>query len=272
MSASEAAAPPLSPAPAEARVAEDALGCPESPDDPRFSSVDRFYYRSTGKSAASTMSPRHCQRLRELVSYFTDERVETVLMPILTMQSAVSLRALDWLVTNYAKKHALAWPLAVGKGDALTTQRMFSVFNEYRTWLRTWRRRLFDPFQRRVRVYFLHEKSWYSTTVGQLNFLYFAQMTQIIEYAHKHVDAIDKDMTLSIHASRKRKIDEGSSERRELSRAPKTACYVYAQPCRLVFDSEEEEEEREGEENAAKEDVKEAVKEDAATVGRGGQK
>ena len=221
---------------------EDAMGCPESLDDPRFTNIGGFYYRTKGKTAASSMSARHCQRLVELLGYFTQERIESLLMPILTMESPVSLRALDWLVTNYAKKHALAWPLAVQTKDAdtITTQRMFAVFTEYKTWLRTWRRRLFDPFQRRVRIYFRNRDCWFSTTVGQLNFLYFAETTRIMEYAHKHVDEIDRDMTLSIHASRKRKIEEGSKERRELSKAPKAACYVYTQACRLVFDSDEE--------------------------------
>ena len=215
---------------------EDVAGAPISDNDERFARIGRFYFPNT-----KAMTARHCQRLNELIPFFTEERLATVLIPILRMESPVSLRALDWLVTNYAKKHGLAWPLTISSGnESLSGERMFSVFNEYKTWLRTWRRRLFDPFQRRVRIFFSFEGVWYSTTVGQLNFMYFSTTTRVLDYAQKNIVEIEKDQALAIHQSRKRKIEQGTKSRHELSKAPKSACSVFAQSCRLVFESDEE--------------------------------
>ena len=216
---------------------EDVAGAPVSDNDDRFARIGRFYFLDT-----KAMTARHRQRLNELVPYFTEERLNAVLIPILRMESPVSLRALDWLVTNYAKKHGLAWPLKISTAnDSLSSERMFSVFNEYKTWLRTWRRRLFDPFQRRIRIFFSFEGVWYSTTVGQLNFMYFSTTTRILDYANKNIAEIEKDQALAIHHSRKRKLEQGTKSRHELSQAPKSACSVFTQSCRLVFDSDEEE-------------------------------
>src|SRR5580698_24141 len=43
-------------------------------------------------------------RLKDLLGYFSAERLEKIVVPIISMRARVSLRALDWLVINYAKK------------------------------------------------------------------------------------------------------------------------------------------------------------------------
>ena len=59
-------------------------------------------------------------------------------------KSEVSLRVLDWLVTNYAKKYLVSYPLDDGT--------LFIMFLDYKCQLKAYGKRLFDPFCRRDRL------------------------------------------------------------------------------------------------------------------------
>ena len=47
--------------------------------------------------------------LRSLSSFFTRDKIESLLIPIITQSDKLSLRVLDWLVTNYAKKYSVVY-------------------------------------------------------------------------------------------------------------------------------------------------------------------
>ena len=40
-------------------------------------------------------------RLRDMVEYYSNEKIRTLLLPIITQQDTLSLRVLDWLVTHW---------------------------------------------------------------------------------------------------------------------------------------------------------------------------
>lgn len=116
-------------------------------------------------------------------------RLETI-MPILEGKSTISLRLIDWFVTNYAKKHNISYIL---------NQRQFLVYFHYKRELKAYSKRLFDPFCRRERIMFQargHEP--FVTTVGQLNFFRWALEKEIVSYIVANLDAIEKDMNTSM--------------------------------------------------------------------------
>ena len=51
------------------------------------------------------MSARQINILTSLKHFYNSETVNTLLLPVIDQSTSVSLRALDWLVTNYSKKH-----------------------------------------------------------------------------------------------------------------------------------------------------------------------
>jgi len=56
-----------------------------------------------------TITSKEDMVLRRLSTFYSDAgRLERI-QPILTGESKISLRLLDWLVTNYAKKHNIAY-------------------------------------------------------------------------------------------------------------------------------------------------------------------
>jgi hypothetical protein len=181
--------------------------------------------------ATAKLGLRQCNRLKALLPFFTNERMESIVIPIISVNSRISLRALDWFVINYSKKHKIA---LVGE-----KAHVFNVYNDYRAWLRYWRRDLFDAFRRGPRVYFEHGHYKYSTTPAQLNFLYWCEKTGGLSYCDRHLQEIESDMNHRITECRKEKSrlkKEGSKRKRcELSKAPSVKCMVYSIPVTMKF-------------------------------------
>ena len=142
----------------------------------------------------------------------------------------VSLRMLDWLVTNYAKRTALCLRSPTGK--------TVHVFDSYRNTLAQYRRRNFDPFCRSQRrsddgqvVHFLTaiedaSGARHTTTIGQLHFLVWATETGLMRYAAAERDAIVKDMQMAGAGGANKQ--GARRKRRTLSATAPGACRAYA--------------------------------------------
>jgi hypothetical protein len=197
----------------------------DAPPPPTSESVStgRFFYDP------KKIPARHSHRLGEIAPFYSDEMVLSLLVPVIDQTYDVSLRALDWAVVNWSKKHRIVCKVDTGAGHV----DVVNIFSVYKDVLRRWRRRMFDPFRRRERVYFRHPTggSIYATTVGQLNFLRWAQIYGVIEQARAHLDQIEKDMVSTLSESKKRRNEEsqtgGKRKRTELTPAPRGKCQVY---------------------------------------------
>ena len=118
------------------------------------------------------------------------------LLPILQGSSPISLRLVDYFVTNYAKKMNTSF-MQIG--------RHFLVYFNYKRELNAYSKRLFDPFCRRDRIMFqARGVEPFVTTVGQLNFFRWFIEKDIMEYVIENRESIEKDMnmTLKEHYSR----------------------------------------------------------------------
>ena len=118
------------------------------------------------------------------------------LLPILQGTSPVSLRLVDYFVTNYAKKMNTSFP---------ASGRPFLIYFNYKRELNAYSKRLFDPFCRRERIMFqARGVEPFVTTVGQLNFFRWFIEKNILEYVAENRESIEHDMntTLKEHYSR----------------------------------------------------------------------
>jgi len=125
-----------------------------------------------------------------LQEFFTNPGQLEAILPILKGKSDISLRLIDWFVTNYAKKNNISYIL---------NQRQFLVYFHYKRELKAYSKRLFDPFCRRERIIFQargHES--FETTVGQLNFFRWALEKDILVYIKENLETIEKDMNTSM--------------------------------------------------------------------------
>ena len=165
--------------------------------------------------------------LEQLQIFYTKEHLKSVLVPIITQKDAVSLRVLDWLVTNYSKKNNIVYMHRVEGKSCL-----INIYSTYKNWLRNFRRRNFDPFRRRSRIEFTLEEKSYTTTVGQLNFIYWSHLYGILDYTREHLKGIEEDMNrcLNVVRATKRKSEQNGLQykRRELSSHPRNKCFIYS--------------------------------------------
>jgi len=172
------------------------------------------------------------ERLEELSShFFTPNRLRRIVVPIITITSKISLRTIDWLVINYAK----TFKVVITTPD----QRLIPIYDEYRRWLKFWKRSLFDAFRRGSRIMFELDDHTYTTTVAQLNFLYWCYRNYILHYALENLVNIEHHMRSRLAACKQLKMTRmlaGQKRRRsELSQVCKTKCFVYNIPFTVRF-------------------------------------
>ena len=122
---------------------------------------------------------------------------------ILDGKSKISLRLIDWLVTNYAKKFNITY--------VTKEQKHVIVYLSYKSHLKAYSKKMFDPFCRWKRIKF-HEME---TTVGQLNFFEWAITDEILSYLEEHQDEVHKDMENRLQDTKKK--DDPLKKRHELS-------------------------------------------------------
>ena len=140
--------------------------------------------------------------MNSIKSFFIESNVE-VILPILLGNTKISLRIIDWFVTNYSKKNNINYVLTKDKETVL-----FNVFINYKLQLRAYTKKQFDPFCRRNRIKFIYNEDgkYLITTVGQLNFFKWAIENTVIDYIKENLNSIDTDMNTNIKKIYKTKI------------------------------------------------------------------
>lgn len=148
-----------------------------------------------------------------ITKYFSNRTNLNKLITILKGES-ISLRLIDWFVTNFCKKNNVLYNLNDFKEDNeksdKTKEQLQSfdnfiiVHNNYKGQLKAYSKRNFDPFCRRNRIRFYYEDNkYFITTVGQLNFFKWALENYIINYINIHLKEIDADMNLRCETVKK---------------------------------------------------------------------
>ncbi len=114
------------------------------------------------------------------------------LLPILTKRSKISLRVLDWFVTNYSKEFRTRYKITL-----YGRTKEFYVHDSYKAQLQAFHKKLFDPFCRRRRIYFEYSDGYeIETTPGQLNFFRWAIQNNVIDYVCQHIERISFHMSI----------------------------------------------------------------------------
>jgi len=112
------------------------------------------------------------------------------MMSIINGETKISLRIVDWFVTNYAKKNYTVYDIA-----SSSTSSRFKVYNDYKLKLKAYAKKRFDPFCRWERISIPYDDEKYmETTIGQLNFFKWAIENQILEFIKENYDLIERDM------------------------------------------------------------------------------
>jgi len=126
--------------------------------------------------------------LADLMKFYKQNGNLHKMLKIIKSETKISLRIIDWFVTNYAKKN-----YTIIQNGA----ERFKVHLGYKQKLKAYNKKKFDPFCRWDRITVPYDESGETlieTTIGQLNFFKWALEHKIIDYIEEHYDEIEKDM------------------------------------------------------------------------------
>jgi hypothetical protein len=128
--------------------------------------------------------------LNKLLLFYKNTEHFDKMISIINGTSKISLRIVDWFVTNYSKKNYCVIE------NAETNER-FKVYNDYKLKLKAYSKKKFDPFCRWDRINVPYKDTMcVQTTLGQLNFFKWTIENKILEYIENNYSTIENDMNL----------------------------------------------------------------------------
>ena len=147
--------------------------------------------------------------LNNLMDFYKNENILTKMLKIITGESKISLRIVDWFATNFAKKYYTLYTIT-------DSNRRFKVYFDYKLKLKAYSKKRFDPFCRwdRISIPYKDETS-IETTIGQLNFFKWAIENDVIKYIEENYDIIEKDMNNRNSTSKRKETLSDNSKTRK---------------------------------------------------------
>tara|TARA_B100001057_G_scaffold89035_1_gene85225 strand:- start:78 stop:662 length:585 start_codon:yes stop_codon:yes gene_type:complete len=143
--------------------------------------------------------------LKNLVEFYKDAENVQIIMGIINGETKISLRIVDWFVTNYSKKNYTIYELNTGISQTINR---FKVYNDYKLKLKAYSKKRFDPFCRWERITIPFGDKHMETTIGQLNFFKWAIENKVIQYIENNYNTIESDMNNRNSTSRNRNLVE----------------------------------------------------------------
>lgn len=172
--------------------------------------------------------------MKSLLDFYKNKDYLYRMMRIINGESKISLRIVDWFVTNYSKKYYTVYNIKNttipdpdinmsvdidSTNDTEPEQEprqkneyiRVKVYNDYKLKLKSYGKKNLDPFCRWTRINIpLDDERVIETTIGQLNFFKWAIETKIIEYIEDNYEIIENDMN-SRNSTSKRKYDNNNN-------------------------------------------------------------
>jgi len=146
--------------------------------------------------------------LSELLEFYKNRDYLDILKKIINREfivnksKKVSIRIVNWFVTNYAKQHFTVYELE---------KERFFVWTRFRSAEDGYSKDLFDPYCRKDRIMIPYDETTnIITTIGQLNFFKWAIVNKVVDYIVEHYDAITQDMTTRLTMKNKHTKTEDS--------------------------------------------------------------
>ncbi len=156
-------------------------------------------------SAASPAPASRSDVLLESLLVFYSPSVLALVRDVVQQRSNVSLRLLDWLVTSFSKRTRCVYK---------HNGRLFDVYVSYKTMLKAYSKKSFDPFCRRRRIMLnisrvaivaAHDRTTsdvLETTIGQLNFFRWAIQNAVLLYVQHRLVELETDLRKHVNSMR----------------------------------------------------------------------
>ena len=142
--------------------------------------------------------------MQSLSKFYTNKTNIQRIIPIINGESDVSLRLIDWFITNYSKKNQTI----ITKKEKNNIVHL-NVYLSYRSQLKSYSKTNFDPFRRRDRITFFYDnKNSLETTIGQLNMFRWILQSDILEFVEGNKKRIEQDMIKTQKLNQDRKLNK----------------------------------------------------------------
>jgi hypothetical protein len=149
--------------------------------------------------------------MNKIKEFYSNKKNLEELTSILYGDSNLSLRVIDYFVTNYAREKEIMYKQPKDN---------FMVYYSYKSQLKAYSKKQFDPFCRRERILFYIDKydgvknKPIRTTVGQLNFFRWAIENKVLDYLYKNTEEIEIEMN-KFYKKTKNKKPKVTKEKKE---------------------------------------------------------
>lgn len=138
--------------------------------------------------------------IRSLEKFYMKNDNMNLILPIINGESNISMRLIDFFVTNYSKKYRVTYNI-LDNGNNI----IFNVYSSYKSQLKAYNKKYFDPFSRGNRIPFFFPDDCIITTIGQLNFFKWFISKKIINYVTANIEKIELDLNSTKKNNRKKK-------------------------------------------------------------------
>lgn len=127
--------------------------------------------------------------LKKLYKFYSNETHLNRMLPIVQQKTNISLRLIEHFVINYCKNNNISYEI---------DDKLFNVYLEYKSQLKAYLKKNFDPCRRNTRILFNYEykeeKKQLETTIGQLNFFRWFIHYKVLDYLIDNLKEIESDM------------------------------------------------------------------------------
>ena len=158
-------------------------------DSDEKNSLDEFESINQEILKSIQISSQENMLIRSLEKFYLNEDNVNLILPIINGESNISMRLIDYFVTNYSKKHRVTYNLEDNGSKIL-----FNVYSSYKSQLKAYNKKYFDPFSRGNRIPFFLPNDCLITTIGQLNFFKWFISKKIINYVSVNLSSIENDL------------------------------------------------------------------------------
>ena len=166
-------------------------------------------------TSSSSYTTQNDLLLKNLMIFYNTEENDNLdkMLRIITGESKISLRIVDWFATNYAKKY---YTLYVIDQTVENVARRFKVYDDYKLKLKAYSKKRFDPFCRWDRISIPYKDgNCIETTIGQLNFFKWALENKVVDYIEQNYETIEKDMNNRNSTSKRKETIVDNSKTRK---------------------------------------------------------
>lgn len=150
------------------------------------------YRAGHGPSAARAGMIQNRDLIMEsLGRFFSDPKHIGPVIDVVKGESSVSLRLIDWFVTNYSKTHDIV------QRRNTEDNAYVNIYLSYRAQLKTYSKQNFDPFRRNERITFYYgegDDDCIETTTAQLCFFRWSIENGVLDYIAAHRQEIEARM------------------------------------------------------------------------------